>query len=73
VEGLHFVVVGREMMLSEICLAMAINASRSRRGIELDAVPDIRVSIRDCVAHHNAKAANKQNARLARQSGVLDS
>jgi hypothetical protein len=68
VEGLHYLMVGKEMMLSEICLAMAINASRSRRGIELDAVPDIRVSIRDCVAHHNAKAANKQNARLARQS-----
>jgi phage regulator Rha-like protein len=68
VEGLHFVMVGREMMLSEICFGLAVNASRSRAGVDLENCPDIQISIRDAIAHHNAKAANKQNARLTRQS-----
>jgi hypothetical protein len=68
VEGLHFVMVGREMMLSEICFGLAVNASRSRAGVDLENCPDIQISIRDAIAHHNAKALNKQNARLTRPS-----
>jgi len=67
VEGLHYVVVGSEMMLSEICFGLAVNASRSRKGVDLENCPDIQISIRDAIAHHNAKAQNKQNARLTRQ------
>jgi hypothetical protein len=68
VEGLHYVMVGSEMMLSEICFGLTVNASRSRAGVDLENCPDIQISIRDAIAHHNAKAANKQNARLTRQS-----
>jgi hypothetical protein len=59
--------VGREMMLSEICFGLAVNASRSRKGVDLENCPSIKIDIRDAIAHHNAKAANKQNARLTRQ------
>lgn len=69
--GLHYLERGREMVLTETCFALAVNGSRSRAGVDLENCPDIQISIKDAIAHHAAKAANKQNARLGR-SGVCD-
>jgi hypothetical protein len=69
--GLHYLERGREMVLTEVCFALAVNGSRSRAGVDLENCPDIQISIKDAIAHHNAKAANKQNARLGR-SGICD-
>lgn len=66
VVGLHYLERDREMVLTEVCFALAVNGSRSRAGVDLENCPDIQISIKDAIAHHNAKAANKQNARLGR-------
>jgi phage anti-repressor protein len=70
VVGIHYLERAREMVLTEVCFALAVNGSRSRAGVDLENCPDIQISIKDAIAHHNAKAANKQNARLGR--GICD-
>lgn len=68
VENIHYKMVGKQMQLSEKCMGLAITGSRSKKGINRKKCPEIQISIADCIDHHEAKAANKINARLARKS-----
>lgn len=68
VERLHYVIVGREMRLTDKCLMLAINSSRSKRGIEYNKLPMITISPAESITYHQAKSERKINSRLLRRS-----
>lgn len=68
VENIHYKMVGKEMRLTEKCFGLAITSSRSKKGISRDKCPEIQISVADCIDHHEAKAANKINARLPQRN-----
>lgn len=66
-ENKHYAVIDGELMLTEITLAISVFASRSKRGVNADLMPDVSFTLKDYASYQNAIAQNKQNARLMQE------